>query len=198
MNPPQAITLLGSRVKLIPMSLDQAEDFLEIGADDEIWTYMSGQPFGGLADARNYLTKQLEAQHSAQRLPFAVIDRASGVLAGTTSYLDIRLEHAGLEIGATWYSKRFRRSHVNTEAKLLLLTHAFEDLHVRRVQFLTDARNTRSQGALERIGAVKEGILRSHKVYPDGVVRDSAVYSIVRADWPSTKERIESLAERSA
>ncbi len=79
-----------------------------------------------------------------------------------------------------------------------MLTHAFEDLHVRRVQFLTDARNTRSQGALERIGAVKEGILRSHKVYPDGVVRDSAVYSIVRADWPSTKERIESLAERSA
>ena len=126
-------------------------------------------------------------------LPFAVIQLASGKVVGATRYMDIRPEHKGLEIGGTWYSVEFQRTKVNTESKYLLLKYAFESLGCIRVQLKTDLRNIRSQIAIERLGAVKEGILRKHMITPEGLIRDSVYYSILDSEWSCVKKRIEEL-----
>ena len=132
----------------------------------------------------------LARQQQTGTVTFSVYDNVSGKLAGGSSYLDIRLNHAALEIGYTWYGKGFRRTHVNTATKLLLLEHAFEALGANRVQLQTDARNESSQVAMARIGAVREGTLRRHKVYPDGYVRDSVVFSVIKDEWAVIKSRL--------
>ncbi len=109
--------------------------------------------------------------------------------------MDIRTSDGGLEIGSTWYGKTFRRTHVNTATKLVLLTHAFDELGAVRVQFKTDARNTRSQRAIERLGAVKEGVLRCHMIYPNGFVRDSVMYSITSDEWSDVHARLETMLD---
>jgi RimJ/RimL family protein N-acetyltransferase len=124
-------------------------------------------------------------------LPFVVIHLESGRVAGATRYLNIVPEHRGLEIGGTWYGVDFQRTAVNTECKYLLAKHAFETLGCIRVQFKTDLRNVRSQVAIERLGAKREGVLRNHMVMPDGTYRDSVFYSILDIEWPGIKERLE-------
>ncbi len=108
----------------------------------------------------------------------------------------MRVEHGGLEIGFTWYGKAFQHTHVNTATKLALFTNAFENLGAHRVQLQTDQRNLASQVANERLGAVKEGVLRKHKVYPDGYVRNSVMYSVIADEWPHVKSRLQSMLER--
>ncbi len=121
---------------------------------------------------------------------------ASGRVAGATRYLNITPEHRGLEIGGTWYGLEFQRTAVNTECKYLLLQYAFETLGCIRVQFKTDLRNERSQRAIERIGAKREGVLRNHMILPDGSYRHSLYYSILDAEWPEVKKRLEEKLER--
>ena len=133
----------------------------------------------------------LARSEEAGDVTFSVFDKASGKLAGSSSYMDVRKAHGGLEIGFTWYGKEFQRTHVNTATKLALFEHAFETLGANRVQLQTDARNKKSQDAIARIGATQEGILRKHKVYPDGYVRDSVMFSVIAQEWPLVKGQLQ-------
>ncbi len=135
-------------------------------------------------------------QAAGTDLPFAVIQLASGRVAGATRFMEIRPEHRGLEIGGTWYGLEFQRTVVNTECKYLLLRHAFEVLGAIRVQFKADVRNERSWRAIERLGAKREGILRNHMILPDGVIRDSVYYSIIDSEWPGVKQRLEDMLKK--
>lgn len=191
MNTPTPVTLKGKHVTVVPLTQNLSRELYAIGQERELWTYVSTSPFEQRTDAEGYIDGLLRMQDSGERVPFAVIDNSTGRLAGSTCYLNIETEHGGIEIGATWYGRDFRRTYVNTETKLLLLTHAFEDLQANRVQLQTDSRNERSQKAIARIGAKKEGVLRANKVYPSGYVRDSVVYSIVRKEWPEVRLQLE-------
>ncbi len=190
------VTLTGRFVRLEPLSEEHVPGLAAVGMDDDIWKYMLYGPIRTEDDIRNWVRDMLERASHGTDLPFAVRDLARGCVAGATRYLEIRPEHRGLEIGGTWYGARFRRTRVNTESKYLLLRHAFEDLHCIRVQLKTDSRNERSQRAIERLGAVKEGVLRNHMILPDGYVRHSVYYSILDSEWPSVKVQIQKMLEK--
>lgn len=130
------------------------------------------------------------------RIPFAIIDQASGRAVGSTSYLDVAPEHRRIEIGWTWLGAPARRTAVNTECKLLLLRHAFETLGCGRVQLKIDGRNLRSQTAIARLGAFREGVLRKHVILPDGFVRDTVMFSITADEWPGVRARLEDFLAR--
>ena len=187
----QPVTLTGRLIRLEPLSEAHVPDLARVGLDERIWQYMLYGAIKSEADVRSWVLDILRRQAKGSDLPFAVIERASGRAIGATRYLDIRREHRGLEIGGTWYGTAYQRTGVNTEAKYLLLRHAFETLGCLRVQFKTDLRNERSQRAIERLGAVKEGVLRNHLLLPDGYVRHSVMYSILPAEWPQVKARLE-------
>ena len=191
MKAPQPIELSNSHVVLEPLALSHAAEFLEIGQDARIWRYLAPDPFRQLQDAHRWIAGMLQRASATGEVSFSVFDLASGRLAGSSSFLDVRTEHGGLEIGFTWYGTAFQRTHVNTATKLALFTHAFEDLSANRVQLQTDLRNTASQNAIERLGAVKEGVLRKHKIYPDGYVRDSVMYSVTVDEWPDVRARLD-------
>lgn len=189
------VTLNGRHVRLEPLSEAHVTGLAAIGIDDEIWQYM---PYGQMRDAsdiRHWVQGILQLAAQGTDLPFAVIHRASGRVAGATRFMEIRPSHRGLEIGGTWYGAEFRRTAVNTESKYLLLGHAFEQLKCIRVQLKTDSRNLPSQRAIERLGAVKEGTLRNHMILPGGTLRNSVYYSILDSEWPAVKRLLESLLE---
>ena len=185
------LTLHGSVIRLEPLSLTHAPDLTIAGRDESIWLYMLYGNIESDEDMRNWISDLLDRQSQGTDLPFAVIHLGSGRAIGATRYLDIRPQHRGLEVGGTWYSPEFQRTAVNTECKYLLLSHAFERLGCIRVQFKTDLRNLRSQRALKRIGAIKEGILRNHIVTPEGTIRDSVYFSILDSEWPAVKINLE-------
>ncbi len=190
------VTLTGEWVRLEPLSLEHVPGLVAIGLDDSIWQYM---PYGLMhneADIRGWVLGILKLASQGSDVPFAVIDVGSNCVAGATRYMEIRPHHRGLEIGGTWYGAAYRRTRVNTESKYLLLQHAFETLHCIRVQLKTDSRNERSQRAIERLGAVREGLLRNHLILPDGHVRDSIYYSILDSEWPAVKLRLEDMLAR--
>ncbi|HLE16098.1 MAG TPA: GNAT family protein [Anaerolineales bacterium] len=178
-------------IRLEPLSLTHAPDLTIAGRDESIWLYMLYGNIESEGDMRNWISDLLDRQSQGTDLPFAVIHLGSGRAIGATRYLDIRPQHRGLEVGGTWYSPEFQRTAVNTECKYLLLSHAFERLGCIRVQFKTDLRNLRSQRALKRIGAIKEGILRNHIVTPEGTIRDSVYFSILDSEWPAVKINLE-------
>ncbi len=185
-------TLHGGHVRLEPLSLEHAPGLFAIGCDAAIWEFLPSPPFAEPADARRFVEDALARARTANEEPFAVVEQRTGAVAGTTRYLDVRPADRALEIGWTWYGLAYQRSAVNTETKLLLLEHAFERLRALRVQFKTDARNVRSQRAIERLGARREGVLRSHMILPkDGYVRDSVYYSVIAQEWPAVRERLE-------
>jgi RimJ/RimL family protein N-acetyltransferase len=186
--------LEGRWVRLVPLGGEQASDLFVAGHDAEIWRYMPRRAFASVSDARAFIDEALE--ESAQ-VPFAIVEKAWGKAVGSTRYFDIRGEHRGLEIGWTWIGLAHQRTPVNTECKRLLLGHAFERLGMLRVQLKTDVRNVKSQRAIERIGGVKEGVLRAHMVMPDGFVRDSVMYSITAGEWPEVKRKLEESEARS-
>lgn len=151
-------------------------------------------PYGDIreqGDLLRWVRGLLALADQGTDIPFAVIHLASGRVAGATRYMELRPAHRGVEIGGTWYGADFRRTAVNTECKYLLLRHAFEVMGCIRVQFKTDLRNERSQRAIERVGAVKEGILRNHMILPDGTYRHSVYYSVLDSEWPAVKVRLE-------
>ena len=185
------ITLMGRVVRLEPLSEAHVPDLTMAGADESIWRYMVYGGVGGQAQMREWVREILSRQVRGTDLPFAVIHLGSGRAIGSTRYLDIQPQHRGLEIGGTWYGVAYQRSAVNTECKYLLLQHAFEVLGCLRVQLKTDLRNERSQRAIERIGAVREGVLRNHMLLPDGHVRSSVYYSLLNLEWPAVKAKLE-------
>jgi RimJ/RimL family protein N-acetyltransferase len=190
---PKPVTLIGEKVRLEPLRQQHAENLFEAGIDRTIWTYMPVGGFSDLATLREWIDRALQAEAEGREIPFAIVLKANGRAMGATRFMDIQPQHRALEIGWTWLSPDVQRTVVNTETKYLLLTHAFEDLGAHRVQLKTDARNLRSQRAIERIGAVLEGRHRRHMVLWDGYVRDTVFYSIVDTEWPAVKSRLETM-----
>lgn len=191
MKPPEPVSLDNDYVSLKPLSMDHAGEFLQIGHDEDIWTYLAPAPFIAVEDSQAWIRSMLARSADHGDITFSVFDKATGKLAGSSSYMDVRIAHGGLEIGFTWYGKEFQRTYVNTATKLALFQHAFESLGANRVQLQTDARNQKSQNAIARVGATKEGILRKHKVYPDGYVRDSVMFSVTTDEWPGVKNQLQ-------
>ena len=190
------VTLTGKVVRLEPLSEAHVPGLTAVGMNAEIWRWL---PYGVMKneeDMRGWVREMLRRAENGADRPFAVIHLASGRVAGATRYMDIHPKDYALEIGGTWYGVEFQRTGVNTEAKYLLLRHAFEDLKCIRVQIKTDLRNERSQKAIERIGAVREGVLRNNMIMPDGYYRSSVYYSILDNEWPAVKARLEEMMNK--
>jgi RimJ/RimL family protein N-acetyltransferase len=183
--------LVGKYVRLEPLTFAHTEDlFSHCGNDEEVWRWLS-QPNPLTQDAMHQiLTRALIERDSGEREPFAVVSLQSGEAIGATSFLDQVPEHRRVEIGWTFYGREFWRSHVNTEAKLLLMTEAFEVRGYDRVGLKTDVKNDRSQAAILRLGAKHEGILRHLVIRPDGTSRDSAFFSVLSTEWPIVKSKL--------
>jgi len=192
----EPLTLQGKHIRLEPMTDSHIPGLAEIGAGRDFWDFMLYGNIDSEADMRNWVTDILNRATKGTDLPFVVIHLASGKVAGATRYLNIMPNDKGLEIGGTWYGLDYQRTPVNTECKYLLMTHAFEILKCIRVQLKTDQRNERSQKAIERIGAKKEGILRNHMILPDGRYRNSVYYSIIDSEWPGIKKGLEAKLNR--
>lgn len=184
------VILNGKYVRLEPMTEDHISGLAEIGVGQTFWDFMLYGRMDSVEDMRNWVRDILSRAQNGTDLPFVAIHVASGKVAGATRYLNIMPKDRGLEIGGTWYGTEYQRTTVNTECKYLLLTHAFEKLGCIRVQLKTDLRNVRSQKAIERIGAKREGILRNHMILPSGQFRDSVFYSILDSEWPEVKKRL--------
>jgi RimJ/RimL family protein N-acetyltransferase len=185
------LTLTGKLIRLEPMSEAHVPELARVGLDPRIWQYMIYGPKNTEQDLRLWVREVLRRQERGTDLPFTVILQASGLAIGTTRFMEIHPPHRNLEIGGTWYGLDYQGSGVNAEAKYLLLRHAFEVWGCIRVQIKTDLRNLRSQGAIERLGAVREGVLRDHVILEDGYVRSSVMYSILAAEWPAVKAGLE-------
>jgi RimJ/RimL family protein N-acetyltransferase len=185
------ITLTGRLVRLEPLSEHHVADLTKAAQDEAIWRYM---PFGFIRTEEqmtSFVRDALARQARGSDVPFAVIFLGTGRAIGCTRYMAIEPNHRGLEIGGTWYAQEFQRTGVNTECKYLLLRRAFENLGCIRVQLKTDLRNERSQKAIERLGAVREGVLRHNMIMPNGYNRSTVVYSILADEWPGLKARLE-------
>lgn len=187
------ITLTGRVVRLEPLGLEHVAGLARVGLDEQIWQYMPTGQMRTEADLRAWVEDLLARQARAEDLPFAVVSTESGQAIGATRYLNIQPFNRGLEIGGTWYGRAYQRTAVNTEAKYLLLRHAFEDLGAIRVQLKTDLRNLRSQQSIERLGAVREGVLRCNQILPGGYVRSTVYYSILAEEWPGVRARLEGM-----
>jgi len=184
------VVLQGKYVRLEPMAETHVAGLAEIGVGQSFWDFMVYGKMDTKDDMLGWVRQILARAEKGTDLPFAVIHLASGRVAGATRYLNIMPNDHGLEIGGTWYGSEFQRTAVNTECKYLLLTHAFETLKCIRVQIKTDSLNERSQKAIERIGGVKEGVLRNHMILPGGRVRHTVYYSILDAEWVGVKKRL--------
>jgi len=196
MNTPTPLTLELNGVRLEPLTQQHAPGLLAAVSDGDLWTLrVTSAPEPDRVEA--YIATAL-AMYPA-RLAFAVVDAASGVVLGTTSYHDIVPALDRVEIGYTFYAKSVQRSHVNTSCKLMLLRHAFDTLGCAVVGFRTDNFNHASQAAIERLGAKRDGVLRHHAARRDGTVRDTYIYSIVRGEWPEIQAHLlYKLAQRAA
>jgi len=185
------VVLTGKVVRLEPLSEAHIPALALAGRDESIWKYMLYAVVTNEKSMAAWVRDMLERQQAGTDLPFAVIHLATGRVAGATRYLEMRPLHRSLEIGGTWYAPEFQRTAVNTECKYLLLKYAFEEMNCIRVQFKSDARNDRSIRAIERLGVVREGVLRNHYILQDGTLRDSVYFSILDREWPGVKMRLE-------
>lgn len=189
---PEPVILTGRHVRLEPLTPAHQPALARHGQEAEIWRYMPNAVHPDPAvSVRTWCEQTLAADARGAFRSFAIIDRARGEAVGGTSYLDISPPDQRVEIGNTWLGAAARRTPVNTECKYLLLRHAFETLGCQRVQLKTDSRNLRSQAAIARIGAQREGVLRNHMILADGSVRDTVMFSIIDAEWPAVKARLE-------
>jgi N-acetyltransferase len=185
----EPVTLRGEHVALEPLAAAHAPALAAAAADGELWKlwYTSVPEPGGEAA---YVETALAMREHEGALPFVVRDTRTGDVVGTTRYLNVDEKHRRLEIGATWYANRVQRTPLNTEAKLLLLTHAFEKLDAIAVEFRTHFMNHASRAAIARLGAKQDGILRSHQISRDGTLRDTVVFSIIASEWPSVRSNL--------
>jgi RimJ/RimL family protein N-acetyltransferase len=188
-------TLTGRHVRLEPLTREHAPGLFEAGRDPAIWTWLSVHQPRTVEEMTDFVEAALA---DPSRLAWAQIDTASGEVAGTTSYYEIDEKHRGLYIGHTWIGARHQRTALNTEAKLMLLTRAFDVLGAHRAGWHTDVRNERSQRAVLRLGATREGVLRAHRVRKDGSLRDTVVLSVTATEWPDVRERLTARLGRTA
>lgn len=187
MNPfSQSITLSGSHATLEPLSQDHHDGLVEATRDGELWKlwYTSVPSPEGMGAE---IERRLGLQREGLMLPWTVRNRATGRIVGMTTYMNIDALYRRVEIGSTWYAQTEQRTPLNTECKMMLLTHAFESLKCIAVEFRTAFFNQASRRAIERLGAKQDGILRSHQVYADGSLRDTVVFSIIASEWPTVK-----------
>ena len=185
---PQPVTLEGPRVKLIPLEIEHAESLFDTMGHPNIFRYMPVSPPERIDDMRALVGDALEHASKYGDVPFAVFHEEDQRVVGSTRFIDVRKAHRGLEIGWTWVGMDYQRTYVNSECKYLLFKHAFNDLGALRVQLKTDSRNERSQAAIQRIGAKKEGTLRNHMVMPDGYVRHTVMFSVTHKEWQNDVE----------
>lgn len=189
---PDLVTLDGRWVALEPLGPHHTADLLAVGQDEDIWRYLPAAMPRSLAEMEAWTANALAARDAGQMLPFAIVEHASGRAVGSTRYLDYSAPDRHVEIGWTWLGRDWWRTPLNTECKYLLMRHAFETLGCIRVQLKTDVRNERSQRAIERIGGVREGVLRKAVIVPkDGHQRWSVYYSILDDEWPTVKAHLE-------
>lgn len=182
----EAINLSGDHVELIPLELRHHDDLIVAVNDGFLWRlwYTSiPEPKGMKAE----IDRRLGLQAAGTMIPFTVIERATGQVVGMTTYMNIDTQSPRLEIGSTWYTGRVQRTLLNTEAKLLLLSHAFDELGCIAVEFRTHFMNHQSRRAIERLGAKLDGILRQHLRLPNETLRDTCVYSIISSEWPTVR-----------
>lgn len=185
----EPVTLEGTHVRLEPLTLGHVDALARVGLDPALWRWIP-TPVTTVGEMREYVELALDEQRRGAAVPFAIADRASGEVIGSTRYGSIAPEHHRLEIGWTWYAVPHQRTAANTEAKLLLLAHAFEALGATRVEFKTDALNVPSRTAIARLGAVEEGTFRKHMHTASGRFRDTVYFSILDTEWPAVKARL--------
>ena len=192
----QPVTLTGRQVQLVPLAMEHCAGLAAAVRDGELWRlwYTSAPESDGMAAE---IERRLRLQADGSTLPFTVLDHPSGRIVGMTSYLNIDAIHHRLEIGATWYARTVQRTGLNTEAKLLLLTHAFDRLGCIAAELRTHFLNQQSRRAIERLGARLDGVLRCHQRARDGTLRDTCVYSIIPSEWPAIRSHLEWQLERS-
>ncbi len=186
---PEPVTLRSARATLEPLAHRHGDNLIEAVKDGELWNlWYTAIPRPEAMAAE--IDRRLGLQEAGSMLPFAVIDNAGGKAVGMTTYMNIDAAHRRVEIGSTWYRKSVQRTDLNTRCKLMLLGHAFETLNCIAVEFRTHFFNQQSRRGIERLGAKLDGILRSHQVAPNGTLRDTCVYSIVAAEWPTVKAHL--------
>ncbi len=185
-----AAPMTGRLVGLEPLSLTHVDDLYEAGADPEVWRWMGSPPPPDRAGLARQVADAIQAGTAGLRATWAQIELATGRAVGATSFYDIEPVHRRVEIGYTWLGRPWWRTGINTEAKLLLMGRAFDELGALRVSWRTDIRNERSQRAIERLGASRDGVLRNHMKRADGSQRDSVVYSLTDQEWPAVRDRL--------
>jgi RimJ/RimL family protein N-acetyltransferase len=184
----EPVTLKGRHARLVPLSHDHHDDLAQAVRDGEMWKlwYTTVPPPEGM---KAEIDRRLGLQAQGAMLPFTVLD-AERKPVGMTTYMNVDAANRRLEIGSTWYAKSVQRTGLNTECKLMLLTHAFEDIDCIAVEFRTHVLNTQSRRGIERLGAKLDGTLRSHAIMPNGTIRDTVVYSITAPEWPMVRAHL--------
>lgn len=191
------VVLDGRRVRMEPLDLDRHwEGLLAIAIEPDLWRWTQAI-IRAPEHLRAYLETALREQAEGRSVPFATIDKASGQVAGCTRFSNVDHRNRHVEIGWTWVGKPFQRSHVNTEAKYLMMSHAFETWDCVRVELKTNVLNETSRNAMKRLGCVEEGVLRKHAVNDDGVWRDTIFYSVLDTEWPAVRNRLEGWLNRA-
>jgi RimJ/RimL family protein N-acetyltransferase len=186
-------TLAGEHVRLEPLHLTHVEGLHAAGRDPAVWTWLSQHQPTDVAATRRQVESILARP---DRRAWAQVSTATGRVAGTTSYYQLNPHHRNLLIGSTWIGTEWQRTGLNTEAKLLLLRYAFDELGAVRVGWETDIENRKSERAIERLGAVREGVLRAHRVRKDGSLRDTVAYAVTAVEWPAVRDRLTALLHR--
>jgi RimJ/RimL family protein N-acetyltransferase len=190
----QPVTLKGEHASLEPLSPVHRDGMIEAVKDGDLWKlWYTAIPAPDKMEAE--IARRLDLQEKGAMLPFTVKD-ADGKIAGMTTYMNVDAPNRRVEIGSTWYAKRVQRTPLNTQCKLMLLTHAFEKLDCIAVEFRTHFFNHQSRRGIERLGAKQDGILRNHSISPNGTLRDTVVFSIIAADWPTAKAHLTYQLER--
>ncbi len=188
--------LVGQHVRLEPIHQAHVPGLFDVGQHAEDWAYLPISGLNTIRQAEEWAMEAIDLAQAGLQYTYVLIDPVHQTIMGSSRYLNIRAKHRGLEIGYSWLGHQFQRSPVNTEAKFLLLKHAFEVMHAIRVELKTDSRNLRSQIAIERLGALREGVLRNHMIAQNHYYRDSILYSIIDEDWPEVrlalKQRLQS------
>ena len=185
----EEVTLEGRYVRLEPLSAEHEKGLCQAISDGALWNlFVTLVPH--VDDIDKFLFNAYSTHESGDGLAFATIDKATNQIAGSTRFMKANLANKRVEIGFTFLGKSFQKTRINTEAKLLMLTHAFETLNLNRVEFLTDYLNNTSRNAILRLGAKEEGILRNHMIMPDGRVRDSVLFSIIKNEWAGVKQNL--------
>jgi RimJ/RimL family protein N-acetyltransferase len=190
------VTLEGKHVRLEPLSLDHLDALTAVGLDPELWKFTTVN-IRNRDEMRAYIQEALQLSAAGTVIAFATRDKRSNAIVGSTRLADIQPHHRTMEIGWTWIARSHQRTAVNTEAKYLMLRHAFEEMKARRVMLKTDETNLKSRAAIARIGAKQEGIFRNHMLVWGGRNRNSVIFSIIEEEWPETKRNLEAkLAQR--